>query len=92
MNKQQSEERRRLSGFIGTVFEFLNAQASMAGAGLSQFDQIRWNDAPTRGLRLAAGDMVEWCHDLTGDRLAVFDAALVSKQLPTLISSSPVLL
>jgi hypothetical protein len=80
--EQHAEERRRLIGFIRTVSSFMNKQAP--ASGLLTFKDVPLDDAPIIGLRMAAGDMVEWCQDLAGEPLARLDAMLAAAGLPTL--------
>ena len=82
--QQLAEERRRLIGFVRTVFSFQREQAPAPGAAPLESEQIQWDDVPISGLRMAAADMVEWCQDIAGEPLAYLVATLNAAQLPTL--------
>ena len=74
-------ERQRLLAFIRVVAQFISDRSCDAGF---PFADIRWEGASLAGLRMAAGDFVEWWVDVSGEQLIVLDTVLASAGAPTL--------
>ena len=80
--RKPADERQRLSRFVLVVTKFMLQELPESRSLLAQLDGIE--RAPLAGIRMAAGDMVEWCRDLKGESLARLEAELSSAGLPTL--------
>jgi hypothetical protein len=80
------DERERLTGFILQTAEQLLAQDKRTSsvASIAEFRKAITYKTPIPGLRQAARDMVEWCQDLTSERVSILDSKLAAAQLPTL--------
>jgi hypothetical protein len=80
------DERERLTGFILQTAEQLLAQDKRTSsvASIAEFRKAIMYKTPIPGLRQAARDMVEWCQDLTSERVSILDSKLAAAQLPTL--------
>lgn len=80
------DERQRLTTFITHVVDYLRRECSDGSldATANSLKESLSHRVPISGLRQAAGDMVEWCQDLSPTSVSRLDAILATANGPTL--------